>query len=274
MQGQAWSNKNFRRKKIMTISREKLRGLDGHIVNVNWAGPEKGVGVLLGVQEDYLALHCEDGVVYYLIDHIKECSINSGKHHKGKKELNYIKADCFVDMLRHWKHRKVKINRGGPHSVTGVISEVYDDHVELTVHDDVLFITCCHIKSVCLVEVKSTGKKSTGKKSSGKKGSGKKSSGKSDKKSSGKKSSGKKSSGKKSSGKKSSGKCSKVSSAWKKAVENGSDHHMFNDPYGSSGHSSCKSSKKSSCEKYKPNSKKVSALRELTSLEKKGWIKL
>ncbi|MGP4080790.1 hypothetical protein ACTWQL_12795 [Pseudalkalibacillus sp. R45] len=267
----------------MTISRKKVNSLIGLWVKVNIGGPESKEGHLLGVTDEYLALLHKDVVIYYQLSHVKSVSITTTKLGKLSRCAHFIDDCTFVELLKELKHHKVKINRGGPESIEGVLSEVHKDHIELTVCDKILFVTIHHIKSISKVDKKSSGKKSSGKKSSGKKSSGKKSDGKksSGKKSSGKKSSGKKSSGKssgkkssgkssgkKSSGKKSSGKCERVSDAFKKAHKHGNDKYMWNDPYGSSGKSS--SSGKRSHDRKSKHSRKSC----LTSLEKQGWIKL
>ncbi len=266
----------------MTISRKKVDSLVGLSIKVNIGGPESRDGHLLGATDEYLALLHKDVVVYYQLCHLKSVSINSAKLSKRSHKKHFIDDCTLEELLKKLKHHKVKINRGGPESVEGVLSEIHKDHIELTVGDKILFITIHHIKSVSKVDKKSSGKKSSGKKSDGKKSDGKKSSGKKSdgKKSDGKKSDGKKkssgkkdhksswkSSGKHSSGKHSSGKCD-ISDAMKKARRHGNDKYMWNDPYGSSGKSSS-SGKRSHDKKFKKSRKS-----SLTSLERKGWVKL
>ncbi|WLD94712.1 hypothetical protein [Alkalihalobacillus sp. AL-G] len=261
-----------------STSVDKVSGLKGQWIKINLGGPESRAGKLLAIKKDYLTIQTKkDEVIYYQLDHIKGVSINANNYWLTSRKVKHLDEECFVDVLRHFKHKKVKINRGGPESIEGVMNEIFKDHIELTVGDDIVFLSIWHLKSVSAAESakhhssgkKSSGKKGKGKKDSGKKSSGKKSSGKksSDRKSSGRKSSDHKSSGKKrSDGKKrSSDKCSKVSDAVKEAHRSGSDKYMHNDPYGSS---------KKSRDSKSSSKRRSMSQRSLTSLERKGWVKL
>lgn len=259
----------------------------GKNVKVNLGGPESRFGRLMDVKKDYLSIHSDkDGVIYYQLEHIKALSIDSRDHSKRSKRVKCYEDEHFHDVLKRFKHKKIKLNREGPESVEGVLNNIFDHYIEVNVRDEVLFVSIFHIKSISQVSKKkrSSGrKKSSGKHhSGGKKSSGKHHSG--GKKSSGKKSSGKHSSGrKKSSGKHSSGhrkhsgcphcgrkgsssgwghcgcqkssgrhsghrksSAKKVSKAVSKARRTGTHKYFFNDPYETSGSGKSKSSRGSS----------------------------
>jgi spore coat protein B len=233
-----------------STSVDKVSGLKGQWIKINLGGPESRAGKLLTVKKDYLAIQTkQDEVIYYQLDHIKGVSINANNYWITSRKVKHLDEECFWDVLKHYKHKKVKINRGGPESIEGVMNDIFKNHIELTVGDEIVFLSIWHLKSISAAETakhRSSGKKSSGKKSSGKKSSSKKSS---DKKSSGKKSSGQK---KHSSGKKRSSGCD-VREAVREAKHSGNDKYMHNDPYGSSGK---KSDKKCSTKRSRSGDKR------------------
>ncbi|WP_257348593.1 hypothetical protein [Pseudalkalibacillus decolorationis] len=204
-----------------STSVDKVAGLKGQWVKVNLGGPESRSGRLLAVKSDFIAIQTEkDEVIYYQLDHVKGVSINANNYWKTSRKVKLHDGECFSDILKEFKHRKVKVNRGGPESIEGVVNEISKKHLELIVGDEIVFLSIWHLKSVSSAKSAKhhSGKRSSGgKRSGGKKSSDKKDKSSDDKKSSGKKdkcSDDKKSSGKKdkcSDDKKSSGKKDKCS---------------------------------------------------------------
>jgi spore coat protein B len=158
----------------------KITRYQGNNVKVNLGGPESLPGRLLGVQSDYLTLDTKkDGVVYYPLRHVKSVSINSEDFSRSSRSARYHNESNFLGVVRNLHHKKVKINRGGPESVEGVVSNVFDNHLELTVNNDIVFISIYHIKSISQVgkDGRSSGKNRSGNRSSGNRSSGNRSSG-------------------------------------------------------------------------------------------------
>lgn len=241
---------------------DMMNRLVGTNVKINMGGPESRTGRLLAVKSDFLVVDTEkDGVIYYQLAHVKGVSIDSkDEYRRRSRRVRFINTDCFKDVLKKLVHKRVRLNRGGPESVEGVLNNAFKHYIEVTGNDNVLFISIYHLKSISHVSHEHGGGKSSGhKKGSGKKknqkSSGNNKSSGNDKKSTGnKRSSGKNrssrnrksSSGRKSSyywksrDRKSNRKRSDVWEAIHSARESGTDKYMHNNPYGDC-HDSCKS---------------------------------
>jgi len=129
----------------------QIKGLVYQGVKVNLGGPESRTGVLLAVGDDYLVLQANTGeVVYYQQEHVKSV-INKAKElgiAANFIEQPYVTGQAFQDILATLKHKWVKINRGGPESVEGILSEVNDEYITLVNRDEVIYIVTFHIKNV------------------------------------------------------------------------------------------------------------------------------
>jgi len=125
----------------------------GKVIRVNRGGPESRIGKLMDASDDHIALLTEDeGVVYYNTKHIKSLTDNV----KGKMKFNievpidfeFKKADNFQDLLESLNLKWVKINRGGPEKVEGVITEVNKDFVVLIDNQEIVRLSMFHIKNI------------------------------------------------------------------------------------------------------------------------------
>lgn len=131
---------------------EKITKLIGTNVKVNLGGPESMLGELLTVRTDYLAINTEqDGVVYYQLRHVRGVAVNTEATPRTSERSAYYDDPQFIEVVRRLKHKKVKINRGGPESVQGVVSNIFDNHLELTTNNEVVFLSIFHIKSISQV---------------------------------------------------------------------------------------------------------------------------
>jgi len=128
--------------------------LIGKLVRVNRGGPESSEGLVIAVRSDYLVLFVKkEGTVYYNLEHIKSITIvrhidrfdRHGHHHNA--HCKFKKHSTFLEALRSKKNRTVKINRGGPESVTGVLVAAHKDYIKLLVEDELVIIFTAHIKS-------------------------------------------------------------------------------------------------------------------------------
>ena len=57
-------------------------------------------------------------------------------------------AEDFETLLQSFKYRWVKINRGGPEKIEGILQDVSCDYVTLIIKEEVVLIALSHIKSV------------------------------------------------------------------------------------------------------------------------------
>ncbi|EJQ40925.1 spore coat protein [Bacillus mycoides] len=130
---------------------DQIKGLVGENVKVNLRGPESRIGVLLSLGKDYLTLQLPHGeVVYYQLKHVKSLvkKVKETKCDDYYGSCFYSDEDTFLDVLSDLKYKWVKINRGGPESVEGLLSEVHDGCITLVNGEEVIYVINFHIKSV------------------------------------------------------------------------------------------------------------------------------
>ncbi|MFP3412082.1 spore coat protein [Bacillus sp. SIMBA_074] len=133
---------------------DQIKGLVGENVKVNLRGPESRVGVLLSLGKDYLTLQLPHGeVVYYQLKHVKSLvkKVKETKCDDYYGSCFYSDEDTFFDVLKDLKYKWIKINRGGPECVEGLLSEVHEECITLVNCDEVIYIINYHIKSVSQV---------------------------------------------------------------------------------------------------------------------------
>ncbi|TWD96454.1 hypothetical protein FB550_111111 [Neobacillus bataviensis] len=123
------------------------------VIKVDRGGPESRIGKVLDAGDDYFAVLTEDdGVVYYHTQHIKSFTENRNMQLefdvKVPKDFEFKKAENFKELLESLNYLWVRINRGGPDMVEGVLIEVKDDFVYIVTNDEVVRITIFHIKNV------------------------------------------------------------------------------------------------------------------------------
>ncbi|MEK7018395.1 spore coat protein [Bacillus sp. FSL R9-9410] len=130
---------------------DQIKGLVGENVKVNLRGPESRIGVLLSLGKDYLTLQLPHGeVVYYQLKHVKSLvkKVKETKCDDYYGSCFYSDEDTFLDVLSDLKYKWIKINRGGPESVEGLLSEVHDGCITLVNGEEVIYVINFHIKSV------------------------------------------------------------------------------------------------------------------------------
>jgi len=136
------------------MSIEHYPDLIGKFVRVNRGGPESSEGLLLAVKRDYIVIFIKhEGFVYYNLEHIKGITllkhIKHFEKHGQHRNIHgkYKKSSCFLEALRSKKNRLIKVNRGGPDSVTGVLTEVHRDYIKLIADEEQVIMFTRHIKS-------------------------------------------------------------------------------------------------------------------------------
>lgn len=128
---------------------DQIKGLVGENVKVNLRGPESRVGVLSLLGKDYLTLQLPHGeLVYYQLKHVKSL-VRKVKEAQGEYgSCFYAEEDTFLDALNDLKYKWIKINRGGPECVEGLLSDIHDGNITLVNGDEVIYVINSHIKSV------------------------------------------------------------------------------------------------------------------------------
>ncbi|MDR7072957.1 DUF6897 domain-containing protein [Fictibacillus barbaricus] len=167
-----------------TLTSGELVNLLGQFIRVNTGGHESRVGRLVCVGKNFIAIETDkrdgDGkgkgkgkgkdessssssssshhkkmrrgrrshkqVIFYQLDHVKAIIIEADElccWTNPKKVSN----DTFRDVIKHFINHKVKINRGGPDSIEGVLVAVRGNTLQIIDGDNVIFVTIFHIKS-------------------------------------------------------------------------------------------------------------------------------
>lgn len=134
-----------------------LENLKGSRIRIDRGGPESRDGKLLDVFSDYLVLETEkEGVIYYKTHHIKSVSLMNQKEMNNDEQqaepCQYVEAMNFQELLNKLKYSWVKINRGGPEKIEGVLVDSSDDYLVLTVNDEVNRIPIFHIRNISVIE--------------------------------------------------------------------------------------------------------------------------
>jgi len=143
-----------------------LEDFIGKRIQVERGGPDKVEGILLATSEDYLALQDKDGYTYVACAHIKSITVQVVRSRLPELNPDNIDlpeeaedADTFAELLGNLRNRLVRINRGGPNHLQGVVLDVQNDTVTI-LHDmkEMVHFPLHHVKSVSPVEVKGDGK--------------------------------------------------------------------------------------------------------------------
>ncbi|MBT2725176.1 hypothetical protein [Bacillus sp. ISL-46] len=135
------------------MDREMMEQFVGKTIKVDRGGPESRSGKLLAVFEDFFAILTEhDGVVFYKTNHVRSITESSKDDMKfGLKvpdKLDFKKAETFVKLLGKIRFQWVKINRGGPESFEGVLSDVNKHFASLIVKEEVVRVSMKHIRNI------------------------------------------------------------------------------------------------------------------------------
>jgi len=135
------------------MNRDMMKSLVGKIVKIDRGGPDSRIGKLMDVYDDHLVLLTEDdGVVYYCTHHIKSVTENAKDQLEFDievpEEFEFKKADSFQGMLNSLMYQWVKINRGGPEKLEGVLGEVATDYVSLINKEEIVRLSMFHIRNI------------------------------------------------------------------------------------------------------------------------------
>lgn len=135
------------------MEKEMMNLFVGKTIKVDRGGPESRSGKLLAVLDDFFVLLTEtDGVVYYKTNHIRSVTESSKDDMKfGLKvpeKFDFKTADNFVKLLEGIRFQWVRINRGGPESFEGVLSEANKHFASLIVKEEVVRVSMKHIRNI------------------------------------------------------------------------------------------------------------------------------
>jgi len=135
------------------MNKQLILSLIDKVIKIDRGGPESRVGILLSAADDHITLLTkEDGIIYYNAQHIK--SITNNSKHQAEfnldipKDFEYIQADDFKGVLDCLTLQWVRINRGGPETLEGVLEGVTDDFVTIVANEEIIRVALFHIRNV------------------------------------------------------------------------------------------------------------------------------
>lgn len=135
------------------MNMEMIHSLVDKVIKVDRGGPESRVGKVLAAEEDYFTLLNDDeGIIYYNMQHIKSLTYNA----RNQVELNveipedfeFVTATDFKSILEKLTLRWVKINRGGPETLEGIMDIVTDDFVTIVANEEIIRVSLFHIRNI------------------------------------------------------------------------------------------------------------------------------
>lgn len=135
------------------MDKAMLLSLVGRVIRVDRGGPESRTGQLLAADEDYFTMLTEDdGIIYYKTHHIKSITDSSKNELSIDVELpenfSFFREKDFKSVLEKLRYQWVKINRGGPETLEGVMEAVTDDFVTIVLNEEVIRLSMFHIRNV------------------------------------------------------------------------------------------------------------------------------
>lgn len=135
------------------MSKKLFNTLLNKTIKIDRGGPESREGKLLGVEDDFIVfLTKDDGVVYYKTQHIKSITEKVTKSNSGDLELpeefQFVAGKNFPDILGKLRFNWVKINRGGPEVIEGVLDEIDEDFVTVISNEEVIRVSLYHIRNI------------------------------------------------------------------------------------------------------------------------------
>ncbi|MFE6166264.1 hypothetical protein ACFVP8_00170 [Viridibacillus arvi] len=135
------------------MKKEMMLSLLNKVIKVDRGGPESRTGFLLAAEDDYFALLTEaDGVTYYRTQHVKSITLDAKEGLKFELEIpenfEYITGVDFISILNSLQYSWIKINRGGPEMLEGVLDEVGTDYVIIIANQEIIRLSMFHIRSL------------------------------------------------------------------------------------------------------------------------------
>ena len=134
------------------MNKDLLLSLLSKTIKVDRGGPESREGKLLAVGSDYFTLLTkDDGVVYYKMQHVKSITVDTKGNLSPEVETEKVglyQGEDFKSVIKNFRHSWVKVNRGGPEKLEGILNEVEDDFVTIISKQEVIQLAMFHIRNI------------------------------------------------------------------------------------------------------------------------------
>ncbi|OIK15725.1 hypothetical protein BIV60_08200 [Bacillus sp. MUM 116] len=124
----------------------------GKMIKIDQGCQEYGVGRLLDVFDDYLVVQTEeDGVVFYITQHIQSVTENTKEFNILFPEgFEYKKANNLLNLLESQKLNWVKLNRDSQVNLEGVLYDVNNDMISLIHNEEIVYISFSHLHNISI----------------------------------------------------------------------------------------------------------------------------
>ena len=137
------------------MNKDLLLTLMKKVIRVDRGGPESRIGKLMAAEDDHFVLLTEkDGIVYYKTQHIKSITLNSRDGMEFSVEDpaadSYLLAPDFKTVVSSLRHHWVKVNRGGPEMLEGIMDEVTDDYITIFSKEEIIRLAMYHVRNISL----------------------------------------------------------------------------------------------------------------------------
>lgn len=137
------------------MNKNLLLTLMNKVIRVDRGGPESRIGKLMAAEDDHFVLLTEkDGIVYYKTQHIKSITLNSRDGMEFSVEDpaadSYLLAPDFKTVVSSLRHHWVKVNRGGPEMLEGIMDEVSDDYITIFSKEEIIRLAMYHVRNISL----------------------------------------------------------------------------------------------------------------------------
>jgi len=135
------------------MNHEMILSFLNKVIKVDRGGPESRIGMLLAAEEDHVIVLTEDeGVIYYKTQHIKSITYNAKNELQFGIEIpedfEFTKAPNFKGVLDNLKYRWVKVNRGGPEMLEGILDDVSDEYAIIISNEEIIRLSMYHIRNI------------------------------------------------------------------------------------------------------------------------------
>ena len=135
------------------MNHEMILSFLNKVIKVDRGGPESRIGMLLAAEEDHVIVLTEDeGVIYYKTQHIKSITYNAKNELQFGVEIpedfEFTKAPNFKGVLDNLKYRWVKVNRGGPEMLEGILDDVSDEYAIIISNEEIIRLSMYHIRNI------------------------------------------------------------------------------------------------------------------------------
>jgi hypothetical protein len=137
-----------------------LKAMEDTVLHLEGAGSNSTIGYVLSVRDDYLVTSViPEGSVYFPIRHIQmilplDVTVRTEfQEWLLPQRQSLSNAERFTDVLQLATGKLIRLGRGGPGDITGILRAVHEEFVEIMVSPhEVVAIPTHHVKAFFRLE--------------------------------------------------------------------------------------------------------------------------